>query len=198
MTQVISLKAKGNSDHIPFRNSPLTKILRSSLGGNSRTAIILWATSTISQYEQTLSTLRFGSSAKKIENKIFANIIKNWGEESLKAVISDYESKLRDFEDNKEIISDLQNQKEQLKKRLQKVMQNNIENMNFSQPKKHKLVDNAIIHWKNIGIVNSSTEISDILSLTKIHSGWKVACWEMNMDSSFISMISQKHTLSLK
>ena len=27
--------------HVPFRNSSLTKILRSSLGGNSRTLIIL-------------------------------------------------------------------------------------------------------------------------------------------------------------
>ena len=76
LTQVISLKAQGKSEHIPFRNSPLTKILRSSLGGNSRTAIILWATPTISQYEQTLSTMRFGFSAKKIENKICANITK--------------------------------------------------------------------------------------------------------------------------
>lgn len=41
LTQVISMKAKGKKDHIPFRNSPLTKLLRSSLGGNSRTAIIL-------------------------------------------------------------------------------------------------------------------------------------------------------------
>ena len=41
LTQVISMKAKGTKEHIPFRNSPLTKILRSSLGGNSRTAIIL-------------------------------------------------------------------------------------------------------------------------------------------------------------
>jgi hypothetical protein len=40
LTQVISMKAKGKSEHIPFRNSPLTKILRSSLGGNSRTSII--------------------------------------------------------------------------------------------------------------------------------------------------------------
>lgn len=38
------MKAEGKNDHIPYRNSPLTKILRSSLGGNSRTAIILCIT----------------------------------------------------------------------------------------------------------------------------------------------------------
>mmetsp|Transcript_2436 Transcript_2436/g.2299 ORF Transcript_2436/g.2299 Transcript_2436/m.2299 type:complete len:170 (+) Transcript_2436:1074-1583(+) len=60
LTQVISMKAKGKNEHIPYRNSPLTKILRASLGGNSRTSIILCATPTISQYEQSLSTIRFG------------------------------------------------------------------------------------------------------------------------------------------
>ena len=44
LTQVISMKAEGKKDHIPYRNSPLTKILRSSLGGNSRTAIMLCIT----------------------------------------------------------------------------------------------------------------------------------------------------------
>ena len=45
LTQVISLKSEGKADtHIPYRNSPLTKILRSSLGGNSRTLILLCAT----------------------------------------------------------------------------------------------------------------------------------------------------------
>lgn len=56
--------------HIPYRNSPLTKILRSSLGGNSRTLIILCATPALSQFEQTMSTLRFGVNAKKIENRV--------------------------------------------------------------------------------------------------------------------------------
>lgn len=111
LTQVISMKAKGNKDHIPFRNSPLTKILRSSLGGNSRTSIILCATPTISQYEQTLSTMRFGFSAKQIENKISVNICKNSDEEGLKAVISDYESKLKNFENDRDQINELKEQK---------------------------------------------------------------------------------------
>ena len=52
LTQVINLKASGQDDtHIPFRNSPLTKILKSSLGGNSRTAVILCMTPCLRQYE---------------------------------------------------------------------------------------------------------------------------------------------------
>lgn len=66
LTQVIALKAEGKMEHIPYRNSPLTKILRSSLGGNSRTAIILCITPSSSQLEQSFSTLRFGQNAKMI------------------------------------------------------------------------------------------------------------------------------------
>lgn len=63
-----------SDSHIPFRNSNLTKILRSSLAGNSRTCIICTATAARSQFEQTLSTLRFGNSARSITNKVRANI----------------------------------------------------------------------------------------------------------------------------
>jgi centromeric protein E len=51
--------AKANQ-HIPYRNSPLTKILRSSLGGNSRTCVIVCVTPTAKYIEQTISSLRFG------------------------------------------------------------------------------------------------------------------------------------------
>ena len=60
--------------YIPFRNSNLTKILRSSLGGNARTCIICTATPVLSQLEQTYSTLRFGSNARSVTNKVRANI----------------------------------------------------------------------------------------------------------------------------
>ena len=63
-----------SDSHIPFRNSNLTKILRSSLAGNARTCIICTATAARSQFEQTLSTLRFGNSARSITNKVRANI----------------------------------------------------------------------------------------------------------------------------
>jgi hypothetical protein len=63
-----------NDSHIPFRNSNLTKILRSSLGGNARTCILCTVTPTSSQFEQTLSTLRFGSNARSITNKVKANV----------------------------------------------------------------------------------------------------------------------------
>lgn len=76
LCQVISrLADKSNrSEHVPYRNSNLTKILRSSLGGNSMTCIICTATPSLSQFEMTLSTLRFGGKAQTITNKVAANV----------------------------------------------------------------------------------------------------------------------------
>lgn len=84
--------------HVPFRNSSLTKILRSSLGGNSRTLIILCLNPTKDYLEHSMSTLRFGANAKKIETKAFANIKNHNDDEALKILISDYEKKIHDYE----------------------------------------------------------------------------------------------------
>lgn len=80
--------------HIPYRNSPLTKILRSSLGGNSRTAIVLCINPCISQFEQTMSTLRFGLNAKKVENRVRPNIINNINDEVFKSLLCEYDKKI--------------------------------------------------------------------------------------------------------
>ncbi|CAD8120246.1 unnamed protein product [Paramecium sonneborni] len=114
LTQVISLRAQEKNDqHIPYRNSPLTKILRSSLGGNSRTAIILCVNPCYSQFEQTLSTLRFGTNAKKIENNVSKNIVGFDNDESLNRVIRDYEIKINELQ--KARVDDKQQQEMMLK-----------------------------------------------------------------------------------
>ena len=67
LTQVIHLLSQKPNAHIPYRNSTLTKILRSSLGGNSRTSIIICITPADSQIEQTISSLKFGQKAMKVQ-----------------------------------------------------------------------------------------------------------------------------------
>jgi hypothetical protein len=198
LTQVISMKAKGKSDHIPYRNSPLTKILRSSLGGNSRTSIILCATPTISQYEQTLSTMRFGFSAKQIENKIHANITKNSEEESLKAMICDYESKLKIFQDDREKISELQKQKQVLKERLQNVSKGLLLQPIRRGNRPEKNFEHAVVHWDGLGVLWSSVDVEHFWDTTKIGGGWKIASWEITRDEEFMNIIDQSYVRSIK
>lgn len=65
---VINALTDGKSTHIPYRDSKLTRILQESLGGNSRTSLIINCAPTRYNEQETLSTLRFGSRAKSIKN----------------------------------------------------------------------------------------------------------------------------------
>ncbi|KAI5122123.1 hypothetical protein M0805_000771 [Coniferiporia weirii] len=63
-------KGKGE-DFVPYRDSVLTWLLKDSLGGNSKTAMI--AAISPADYDETLSTLRYADQAKKIKNKAVVN-----------------------------------------------------------------------------------------------------------------------------
>ncbi|KAF6220064.1 hypothetical protein HO133_003195 [Letharia lupina] len=63
----------GKSTHIPYRDSKLTRILQESLGGNSRTTLIINCSPSSYNDQETLSTLRFGVRAKAIKNKAKIN-----------------------------------------------------------------------------------------------------------------------------
>jgi hypothetical protein len=64
---------KKAKDHIPFRDSVLTWILKESLGGNSKTYMIATISPSSLNYNETLSTLRYASNAKQIINTVKIN-----------------------------------------------------------------------------------------------------------------------------
>ncbi|KAI0023536.1 P-loop containing nucleoside triphosphate hydrolase protein [Xylariomycetidae sp. FL0641] len=59
------------ADVVPYRDSILTWLLKDSLGGNSKTAMI--ACIAPSDYEETLSTLRYADQAKRIRTRAVVN-----------------------------------------------------------------------------------------------------------------------------
>ena len=59
--------------HIPYRDSKLTRILQPSLGGNAKTAIICAMTPALCHVEESHSTLRFASRAKRVVNNAVVN-----------------------------------------------------------------------------------------------------------------------------
>ena len=67
--RVINNLTDGKSTHVPYRESKLTRVLQESLGGNSKTCLIITCSPSIYNESETLSTLRFGERAKKIKNK---------------------------------------------------------------------------------------------------------------------------------
>lgn len=66
--KVINALSDGKSTFIPYRDSKLTRVLQQSLGGNSKTALIITCSPYQGNLSETISTLRFGVSAKKIKN----------------------------------------------------------------------------------------------------------------------------------
>jgi kinesin family protein 5 len=70
---VINNLTDGKSSHIPYRDSKLTRILQDSLGGNSKTALIITCSPSPFNEAETVSTLKFGLRAKSIKNKAKVN-----------------------------------------------------------------------------------------------------------------------------
>ncbi|CAK9088534.1 unnamed protein product [Durusdinium trenchii] len=58
---------------VPYRESKLTRLLQNALGGSSKTIMICALSPASSNYEETLSTLRYADRAKKIKNKAVVN-----------------------------------------------------------------------------------------------------------------------------
>ncbi|KAH9924668.1 kinesin-domain-containing protein [Epithele typhae] len=59
--------AKGKSDHVPFRNSKLTRMLQPSLSGNARISVIATINPDASAVAESTSTLLFAQRIKKVQ-----------------------------------------------------------------------------------------------------------------------------------
>eukprot|EP00667_Euglena_gracilis_P003835 EG_transcript_3847 len=60
-------KAEGKRDHIPYRNSFMTQVLRDSLGGNCKTVMIATAHSIDAVMDESISTCRFAQRVASIK-----------------------------------------------------------------------------------------------------------------------------------
>lgn len=66
LTNVIKRLAENQGQHIPFRDSKLTRILSNALGGNSLTSLICTIAPDVKNFQMSVLTLRFASRAKNI------------------------------------------------------------------------------------------------------------------------------------
>ncbi|XP_078089244.1 kinesin-like protein KIF28 [Mustelus asterias] len=70
----LSDKAVGRRvQYVPYRNSVLTRLLSTALGGNSKTIMVTTISPADIYYDGTMSTLRFAERAKNIQNRAVIN-----------------------------------------------------------------------------------------------------------------------------
>ncbi|CAG9334348.1 unnamed protein product [Blepharisma stoltei] len=73
--KVIYALGSGNTSHIPYRDSKLTRLLQDSLGVSTQTILIATVSPSAGYAEETISTLKFADRARKITIKIKKNEI---------------------------------------------------------------------------------------------------------------------------
>ena len=64
---------KKRGQHVPYRDSILTRMLQDSLGGNSKTLMIACVSPADTNFSETLSTLKYANRARNIQNKAIIN-----------------------------------------------------------------------------------------------------------------------------
>ncbi len=97
----LSLSALGNvihaltssMEHIPYRDSKLTRLLQESLGGNYKTALVVTCSPHSSQLQDTMSAMKFAQRAKRIQNRVQINMKRS--PDQLLKVIEELKEELR-------------------------------------------------------------------------------------------------------
>ncbi len=79
--------------HISYRESKLTRVLSESLGGNSKTCLIITCSPHPFNDAETLSTLRFGARARNIKNAPKVN--RDYSVAELKVLLNKAEEKIK-------------------------------------------------------------------------------------------------------
>ena len=88
---------------VPYRDSKLTRLLKESLGGNTKTIMIACISPFYTAYEETLNTLKYASNARKIKKKVVKNV------NEVEMHVSQY----------RDVINSLKTEIDSLKQRLQ-------------------------------------------------------------------------------
>uniref|UniRef100_A0A7M5XFG7 Kinesin motor domain-containing protein n=1 Tax=Clytia hemisphaerica TaxID=252671 RepID=A0A7M5XFG7_9CNID len=149
-TVIARLCEKTRPDHVPYRDSKLTRLLQNSLGGNARTAMICCVSPVV--YEETVQTLKFAARAKNVQNKPTVNEVFEGNSQMKKQMmeIRDLKNKIKELEDvqhgdllmEQEIIAE----KQMFRKKIE------------AQEERIQELLRQVVHGRNTVIQESTTE----------------------------------------
>ncbi|MBN3293958.1 KIF27 protein, partial [Polypterus senegalus] len=66
------------SQHVPYRDSKITRILKDSLGGNAKTLMIACISPSSFNFDESLNSLKYANRARSIRNKPIVNYNPDW------------------------------------------------------------------------------------------------------------------------
>lgn len=73
LEQVVVASCDNKKDHVPYRQSKLTNLLKNSIGGNCQTVMIANIWPEEAYLEETISTLKFAGRMMKVQNDPIVN-----------------------------------------------------------------------------------------------------------------------------
>ena len=73
LEHVVVSSQDSNKEHVPYRQSKLTNLLKNSIGGNCKTILIANIWPEEPYLEETISTLRFAARMMKVQNEVKIN-----------------------------------------------------------------------------------------------------------------------------
>lgn len=169
---------------VPYRDSKLTRLLKESLGGNTKTIMIACLSPSSFSYEETLNTLKYASRAKNIKRKISKNI-----------------REIEDVTEYKGIIEILKNEiislKEQLVEKNQKQFPLNVQSSEEHITRKKEELK---IYEKNFQLQGKIENISKKI-LTNLEENWEIKQSVLELKnlkhSNDIAMKEKKHNLEI-
>uniref|UniRef100_A0A914YUP4 Kinesin-like protein n=1 Tax=Panagrolaimus superbus TaxID=310955 RepID=A0A914YUP4_9BILA len=101
------IKALADREQVNYRMSKLTRLLKDSLGGNSRTLMIACASPSECDFVETYNTMQYANRTKNIKNKVVANQDKSSRLiADLRRKIAELETELLEFKSGKKAYND--------------------------------------------------------------------------------------------
>ncbi|XP_073491542.1 uncharacterized protein [Aquarana catesbeiana] len=176
---------KRKSQHVKYRDSVLTWLLKNNLGGNSKTIMLATVSPAADNYQETLSTLKYAESAKRIVNQAVVNKdVKSKAIEELKEEIKSLREQITtteqvkaevqklksQLEEKERLLSDLKTSWEEKLKRTEvatQEWQKNLENMGVIVKKQNVTFSNECYLIQ----LGTSLSIHSINDITNIGSG---------------------------
>ncbi len=179
-------------NHVPFRDSKLTRLLKFSLGGNCKTVMIVCVSPSSHHYDETLNTLKYANRAKEIKTKVIRNST------NLDRHVTSY----------LKMISEQKQEIQELKLREKKIINLTVKDQNSKLLKIQNLINNSINEMNekfndynfNSKTSEKSIEISKLIISykSKINQETELQQWLESFEKVFNSSSSETLTINLE